>query len=97
MIRAFADQGTDDVFNGKNTKAARATCPRQLWPVAQRKLEQLDSAESLDDLRAPPGNRLEALMGQLGGQHSVRINDQYRICFKWSDEGPSEVVITDYH
>ncbi len=91
------DQGTEDVFNGKNTKAARAICPRQLWPVAHRKLDQLDSAESLDDLRIPPGNRLEALSGELKEQHSVRINDQYRICFKWSDEGPAEVGITDYH
>ena len=82
---------------GRTRRLLALLVSRQLWPVAQRKLEQLDSAESLDDLRAPPGNRLEALMGQLGGQHSVRINDQYRICFKWSDEGPSEVVITDYH
>jgi proteic killer suppression protein len=65
--------------------------------VAQRKLDQLDSVERLDELRVPPGNRLEALGADRKGQYSVRINDQFRICFRWSDEGPMSVEITDYH
>ena len=97
MIRSFRDSGTGDVFNGRNTKAARAACPRELWRVASRKLDLLDSAESLDDLRIPPGNRLEALGADRRGQHSIRIHNQYRICFRWSPEGPSEVEIADYH
>ncbi len=76
MIRSFYDRGTEDVFNRRRTKAARSTCPEQLWRVAQRKLDQLNAA---------------------GGQHSMRINDQYRVCFIWTDEGPERVEITDYH
>ena len=97
MIRHFRDSGTEDVFNGKNTKAARFVCPRGVWSVACRKLDQLDSVERLDELKIPPGNRLEALAGDRKGQHSIRINEQYRICFKWSEEGPQDVEITDYH
>lgn len=97
MIRSFRGSGTEDIFNGRNTKAARAACPRELWKVASRKLDLLDSAESLDDLRIPPSNRLEALGADRRGQHSIRINNQYRICFRWSPEGPSEVEIADYH
>ena len=73
MIRSFADEGTEDVFNGLNTKAARRTCPRELWAVAGRKLDQLDSVESLEELRIPLGNRLEALVVDRRGQHSIRI------------------------
>ncbi|UVF80560.1 type II toxin-antitoxin system RelE/ParE family toxin [Gordonia mangrovi] len=65
--------------------------------VALRKLRQVGSAESLDDLTVPPGNRLEALKGDRAGQHSIRINDQWRICFVWADTGPEEVEIVDYH
>lgn len=97
MIRSFKNQGTDDIFYGKNTKAARRTCPRNLWPVAARKLDQLDSVSSLNELRIPPGNRLEALSGDRQGQHSIRINDQYRICFVWAEVEPDEVEIADYH
>ena len=97
MIRDFLGSGTEDVFNGRNTKAARATCPSRLWRVAQRELDQLDSVEQLDELGVPAGNRLEALRSDRKGQHSIRINEQYRICFKWSDEGPVNVEITDYH
>ncbi|UCG24864.1 MAG: type II toxin-antitoxin system RelE/ParE family toxin [Chloroflexota bacterium] len=97
MIRSFRDKGTADVFDGKNSRAARKACPRDMWRVAARKLDQLDSAESLTDLSVPPGNRLEALHGNRAGQHSIRINVQYRITFVWTEEGPAEVEIADYH
>ena len=97
MIRSFSDHGTEDVFNQRRTKAARGTCPEQLWRVAQRKLDQLNAAVSLASLRIPPGNHLEALGKDRQGQHSIRINDQYRVCFVWADEGPERVEITDYH
>jgi proteic killer suppression protein len=97
MIRSFADQATEDIFNGKNSRVARRALPQQLVRVALRKLEQLDSVERLEDLRIPPGNRLEALKGDRAGQHSVRINEQYRICFEWSDSGPEAVEVVDYH
>jgi proteic killer suppression protein len=97
VIQSFADRGTEDIFNGLNTRAARKCCPRELWPVARRKLDQLDSAEELGDLRIPPGNRLEAFVGDRKGQHSIRINDRFRICFRWTGQGPAEVEIVDYH
>jgi proteic killer suppression protein len=97
MIRSFADSETEDIFNGKNTSRARKACPRQLWNVVARKLELLDSADQLEDLRVPFGNRLEALSGNRKGQYSIRINDQYRICFGWTHDGPFEVEIVDYH
>jgi len=97
MIKSFKDEGTEAVFNGKVTKRGRKSCPVKLWSVASRKLDHLDSAERLDDLRVPPGNRLEKLSGDRRGQHSIRINEQYRICFTWSDGGPSDVEIVDYH
>lgn len=97
MIQAFTNQATEDIFDGKNSKVARKACPQPLWKVAQRKLDQLDSAATLDDLKVPPGNRLEALAGNRKGQHSIRINEQYRICFVWLAEGSDEVEIVDYH
>ena len=97
MIRAFGNQGSEDLFDGKNTAVARRCCPRSLWSVAYRKLDQLDSATELIDLRIPPGNRLEALKGEWKGFHSIRINEQYRICFRWTDVGPDDVQIVDYH
>ena len=97
MILSFKDVGTQDIFNGENTKSARKTCPQTLFDVAFRKLDQIDSAVELNDLRVPPGNRLEALKGDLTGQHSIRINDQYRICFIWTNSGAIEVEIVDYH
>ena len=97
MIKSFVGAGTEDVFNGKNTKDARKTCPQDLWRVAARKLEQLDSVSVLDELRIPPGNRLEALARDRKGQYSIRINDQYRICFIWTGDGPDAVEIVDYH
>ena len=97
MIHAFKNQGTEDVFNGKNTKNARKICPRTLWRLASRKLDQLDSIKFLEELRVPPGNRFEALCGNRKGQYSIRINDQYRICFKWKETGPEKVEFVDYH
>ena len=97
MILSFKDVGTQDIFNGENTKSARKICPQTLFDVAFRKLDQIDSAVELNDLRVPPGNRLEALKGDRTGQHSIRINDQYRICFIWTNNGATEVEIVDYH
>lgn len=97
MILSFRDSGTEDIFYGENTKTARKTCPETLWKVAGRKLDQLDSAETLNDLKIPLANRLEALKGNRKGQHSIRINDKYRICFVWKDNVPEAVEIVDYH
>ena len=97
MIVRFNDTGTEDIFNGVASKAARKACPQSLWRIASRKLELLDSVGHWNELKAPPGNRLEALSGDRKGQHSIRVNEQYRICFKWTEAGPDEVVITDYH
>ena len=97
MIRSFQGAGTEDIFNGRSTKAARKKCPQSLWSMAVRKLDLLDSARSLAELRVPPGNRLETLGRDRMGQHSIRINDQYRIGFVWTETGPSEVEIVDYH
>jgi len=97
MIRSFSDQGTEDVFNGDDTKAARKTCPKTLWRVAVRKLLYLNDAADLRDLRSPPANRLEALDGDREGQYSIRINDQYRICFRWTGVHADDVEIVDYH
>jgi len=97
MILSFKSQGTEDIFDGVNSKAARKTCPESLWKIAVRKLDQLDSVAALNDLKIPPGNRLEGLSRDRAGQHSIRINDQYRVCFVWSEDGPDEVEIVDYH
>jgi proteic killer suppression protein len=97
MIVSFAEGGTDDVFHGRDTKAARRACPANLWPIARRKLDQLNAAVTLTSLRVPPGNRLEALKGERAGQFSIRVNDQFRICFAWTPAGPEHVEITDYH
>jgi len=97
MIVSFINQASEDIFNGKRSKQASKVCPASLWKVAVRKLDQLNQVEILDDLRIPPGNRLEKLKGDRSGQHSIRINDQYRVCFKWTNQGPVEVEVTDYH
>ena len=97
MILSYKNRGTEDIFNGNDTKLARKTCPQSLWKVARRKLDLLDFAASLNDLRSPPRNRLQALKGDRKGQYSIRINDQYRICFVWSDNGVENVEIVDYH
>lgn len=97
MIQSFGDEGTEAIFDGTSTKAARKACPQHLWPVARRKLDQLNAAEALHDLRVPPGNQLKALVGHRKGQHSIRVNEQYRVCFSWAERGPEDVEITDYH
>ena len=97
MIRSFKNQGTEDVFVGRNSKAARKACPQGLWRVAQRKLDQLNQADVLSDLKAPPRNQLEKLREDRKGQHSIRINDQFRVCFRWTERGPEDVEIVDYH
>lgn len=97
VIRSFADQGTEDVFDGTNSKEARAACPVTIWNIAGRKLDQINRARDLSDLAVPPGNRLERLKGDREGQLSIRINDQYRVCFSWEDGYADDVEITDYH
>jgi proteic killer suppression protein len=97
VIKSFFDKGTEDVFDRKRSKEARRSCPEQIWRVAQRKLDQLNAVVSLGSLRIPPGNELEALKKDRMGQHSIRVNDQFRICFVWTEEGPERVEITDYH
>ena len=97
MIQSFHATAAEDIFNGKSSKAARKLLAPGLWKVTRRRLEQLDSAGALGDLRVPPGNRLEALKGSRKGQHSIRINDQFRICFTWTESGPTGVEVTDYH
>jgi proteic killer suppression protein len=97
MIKTFKDKATEDIFNGKASKAALRACPKKIWKIATRKLDQLDSVLSLGELRVPPGNMLETLSGKRKGQFSIRINEQYRICFKWGETGPFDVEITDYH
>ncbi|MBB4636213.1 type II toxin-antitoxin system RelE/ParE family toxin [Longimicrobium terrae] len=97
MIKSFADDGTEDIYRGRDTRAARQTCPRILWPAALRRLERIDEAKQVTDLQVPPGNRLEKLKGDYIGYHSIRINDQYRIRFWFSEGGATEVQILDYH
>lgn len=97
MIGSFKDAGTEDLFYGRETKAARKALPMDLRHQGSKKLDAIDSAAILADLRVPPGNRLEALRGDRRGQHSIRINDQYRICFRWTDAGPEDVQVVDYH
>lgn len=97
MIAAFRGQGTEDVFDGLDTTAARKSCPKVLWAIGRRKLDQVNRAAGLKDLAVPPGNKLEALKGNRKGQHSIRINEQYRICFRWENGSAYEVEITDYH
>jgi len=97
MIVSFKDEASEDIFNGVSSKRARKACPQSLWRVTARKLDQLDSVTALDELKVPPGNRLEALSGNRKGEYSIRINQQYRICFKWGENGPFEAEVTDYH
>lgn len=97
MIVSFKDRGTRDIWELRDTRAARRTCPQVLWAAALGKLNLLNRAEDVKDLRFPPGNRLEQLKGDRRGEHSIRINGQYRICFVWTDAGAADVEIVDYH
>lgn len=96
MIQSFSDQTTADLFRERNTRAARRI-PRALWRVGQRKLKLLDGAARLDDLTIPAGNRLERLKGRQAARHSIRVNDQYRLTFRWENGHAYEVCIEDYH
>ena len=93
MIRSFADPQTELIWSGRRSRRL----PSDIQAVALRKLRMLSAARVLDDLRVPPGNRLEALKGSRAGQMSIRINGQWRICFRWSEGGASDVEIVDYH
>lgn len=97
MIRSFRNVAIEDVFNDCHSRAARKVCPEEIWRVARRKLMVLDSVAELRHLAIPPANRLEALKGDRKGQHSIRINDQYRLVFTWTETGAQDVEITDYH
>ena len=97
MIVSFNDEGTRDIYDGLDTRRARRTCPRLLWPTAHRKLVMLDQASGVTELMKPPGNRLKRLEGDRFGAYSIRINDQYRVCFLWGAAGPENVEIVDYH
>lgn len=93
MIKSFKDRLTEAVYQGESPKGF----PASLVKTARRKLGYLDAAVDLNDLRSPPGNRLEALSGDRDGQHSIRVNDQFRVCVIWTNEGPKNVEIIDYH
>ncbi|MBI2246842.1 MAG: type II toxin-antitoxin system RelE/ParE family toxin [Armatimonadetes bacterium] len=93
MIRTFRDKETEKVFLREKSRSLGPDIQR----IAQRKLTMLDAAESLQELRVPPGNRLEKLSGDREGQHSIRINDQWRICFRWQEGNAYDVEIADYH
>lgn len=93
MIQSFRDRETERLFRRERVRSV----PPDLQRIALRKLVQLDAATALQDLKIPPGNRLEALSGNRRGQHSVRINDQWRICFEWKDGHAHQVEIVDYH
>ena len=97
VIRSFANGATEDVFNGIDSRRARQACPSTLWHVVARKLTQLNRVRELRELAIPPGNRLEALRGARKGTHGIRINDQFRICFRWEDGYADNVEVTDYH
>jgi toxin HigB-1 len=93
VLRLFRDKDTDAIWRRQRSRRLDGPTQRAAW----RKLAMLDAAETLADLRVPPGNRLEKLSGGRAGQHSIRINRQWRICFTWTDAGPEDVEITDYH
>jgi len=96
MIVSFGDKRTEDIYHGGTTTRTRRI-PREIWNVARRKLDMIEYAHVLQDLRVPPGNRLETLGGALRGYHSIRINDQWRVIFQWTDGAAHQVSIADYH
>ena len=93
MIKSFADDATKDVFEGRVSKRL----PAEILSSARRKLRYLDAAETLNDLKVPPGNKLHPLVADRTGQHAIWINGKYRLCFRWTNEGVCDVEITDYH
>lgn len=97
MIRTFRDRATEDIFDGADTAVARKRCPLGLWPIARRKLDQLNRVRDLRELAVPPGNRLERLSGDRKGQYSIRINELLRVCFCWEAGYADDVEITNYH
>jgi toxin HigB-1 len=96
MIRSFGDDATADLYHGKKTHRVRRF-PSAIVKPAIRKLDMLNAAEGINDLREPPGNRLEMLKGDLSGYHSIRVNEQWRILFQWKDNHAQKVSLTDYH
>ena len=96
MIQSFANKAAADIFRERNSKDARQI-PKALWRVVQRKLKMLDVAARVDDLESPPGNRLQPLKGQMRGRYSIRVNDQYRVTFRWENGHAFEVAVEDYH
>ena len=90
-------KGTEDVFDGLIPQTARKCCPQSIWPVVRRKLDQINRVQELDELKIPPGNLLERLKSDRENQYSIRVNQQYRICFTWKEGHAYEVKITDYH
>ena len=96
MIRSFADDATRDVFGNVNSKAARRI-PSTAWKAAQRKLKQIDLVTKLDDLKIPPGNDLHALKDDQAGRHATKVNDQYRITFRWEGHDAFDVRCENYH
>lgn len=96
MIRSFGNAITADLFYGASSSKLRKV-PPDVIRTAQRKLAMVDAAAELTDLRVPPANRLEPLRGNLKGYHSIRVNDQWRIVFRWDSDGPHDVLFTDYH
>lgn len=96
MIVSFGDPATEALYHGVADRRTRRF-PRDIVKTSLRKLDMLAAAVTLDDLRVPPGNRLEALKGDLRGEHSIRVNDQWRIVFRWTPQGPAQVRLIDYH
>lgn len=96
MIQSFVDATTEDIFNGKDSKAARKV-EKAVWPVVRRKLDMVNAAAKLDDLRVPPGNRLEELKGNQRGRHSIRVNERWRITFRFENGNAQSVRCEDYH
>ncbi|MBW2494524.1 MAG: type II toxin-antitoxin system RelE/ParE family toxin [Deltaproteobacteria bacterium] len=96
MIASFGDRATSDLYHGERTRRIRAF-PSDILPGAVRKLDMLNAAQALPDLRSPPGNRLEALRGEWRGFHSIRVNEQWRVVFRWSEGAVHDVQLLDYH
>jgi proteic killer suppression protein len=97
MIQSFKNKGTEDIFDGLASRAARKCCSQSIWPVAHRKMDQINRVRDITELKVPPGNRLERLKGDRENQNSIRINQQYRICFTWEEGHAYDIEITDYH